>query len=336
MRIWMDADNAPHVLVMKPLARELRSRGHDVVFTARPRAGTVELLAMHGIRCTVIGGGSARGLAGKAIGTLVRALALARAARLLAADVSFGHGSRALPIASRLAGVPSVTMYDYEWVDPRIFNRFCRTIILPEVVDPARCAEAGIRPELVRRFPGCKEELYLSGWAPDTVRPAWLGDSDRVGVLVRPPAGTAHYHVPEAERIYRALMSALARAEGVETVLIPRSPGDVPVPLPPGLRIPDGPVDGPGLIWHMDAVFGGGGTMTREAAVLGIPSWSFFRGRCGRVDEALEAAGRLAFMDEVEAGRCSPRRRDREPAVPHGAGPAALIASLITGESGPA
>jgi len=336
MRIWMDADNAPHVLVMKPLAGELRRRGHEVFFTARPRAGTVALLAMHGMPCTVIGGGTSRGTAGKALGTLVRALSLARAARFLAADVSFGHGSRALPIASRLAGVPSVTMYDYEWVDPRIFNRFCRTIILPEAVDPARCAEAGIRTELVRRFPGFKEELYLSDWAPDPVRPAWLGGGDRVRVLVRPPAGTAHYHVPEAERIYRRLMSSLALADDVETVLGPRGPEDVPVPPPPGLRIPDGPVDGPGLIWHMDAGFGGGGTMTREAAVLGIPSWSFFRGRRGRVDEALAASGRLAFMDEDEAGSCRPRRRTCEPAVPRGAGPAAMIASLITGESAPA
>ena len=36
--------------------------------------------------------------------------------------------------------------------------------------------------------------------------------------------------------------------------------------------------------------------MTREAAIMGIPSYSFFRGREGMVDESLAASGRLALL----------------------------------------
>jgi predicted glycosyltransferase len=46
----------------------------------------------------------------------------------------------------------------------------------------------------------------------------------------------------------------------------------------------------------MDLVISGGGTMTREAAVLGVPSYSFFRGRMGRVDMSLEKSRRLTML----------------------------------------
>ena len=46
-------------------------------------------------------------------------------------------------IEGTLLGVPSVTMYDYEWVNPTLFNRFCHTILMPAAVDGERCREAG-------------------------------------------------------------------------------------------------------------------------------------------------------------------------------------------------
>ncbi len=333
MRIWLDADNAPHVLVMKPLIDELRLAGHEVVVTARRRAGTVDLLRMKGIPCTVAGGAYPAGMAGKVIGTLARSLALARAGARFRADVSFGHGSRALPLASRLAGIPSVTMYDYEWVDPSIFNRFCRNIILPEVIDGQRCREAGIRTDLVRRFPGFKEQLYLRDAEPDDTLAGRLGlEPGMRRILLRPPASGAHYHRPEAEEIYRALLEALGAMEGVQVVLIPRSGRDVPANPPERMIVPLEPVDGPSLVRSMDLVVGGGGTMTREAAILGVPSVSFFRGRLGRVDEKLVELGRLRMpSDAASALEALGWSRGGLDPLPGSVGLRSLLAGMITG-----
>ncbi|MCD4701762.1 MAG: DUF354 domain-containing protein, partial [Candidatus Aegiribacteria sp.] len=57
---------------------------------------------------------------------------------------------------------------------------------------------------------------------------------------------------------------------------------------------------GPQLILAMDIIIGGGGTMTREAAILGIPSVSFFRGRRGAVDDKLETLKRLKLIEKPE------------------------------------
>ncbi len=306
MRIWFDADNAPHVPVMRPVAGELRRRGHEVLFTARDRSSTCELLELYGLPYVRVGGRSVKGSAGKALSTLLRALELARAARRFEPSLSFGHGSRSLPVASALLGAPSVTMYDYEWVNPLIFNRFCRAIILPDAVGIDRAAEAGIDPRKVRLFPGLKEQLYLSG------RAFGLASAEisrltggRPYVLLRPPAVTAHYHNPESEVIFSALLENLASRRDVAVVVIPRSKDD-PARAEAagrGAVVPDAVLDGPDLVWNALLVAGGGGTMTREAAVLGVPAVSFFRGRPGRVDEYLSSLGRLTMLDDADAAR---------------------------------
>jgi predicted glycosyltransferase len=216
------------------------------------------------------------------------------------ADVSFGHGSRALPIASRLLGVPTATMYDYEWVNPAVFNICCRAILLPEAIDLQRCREAGINGARVRHYPGYKEHLYLAGpiGGADLMNELGLVEP-AVNVLVRPPATAAHYHNPDAERILAEVLRRLERESSVQVVYLARSRDQLAFldgHSLPRLLVPKKVYDGPTLISCMDLVIGGGGTMTREAAILGVPSYSFFRGRTGRVDESLESSGSLVML----------------------------------------
>jgi hypothetical protein len=58
-------------------------------------------------------------------------------------------------------------------------------------------------------------------------------------------------------------------------------------------------VDGLQLLWHSDVVISGGGTMNREAALLGIPTFSIFTGRRPYLDEYLAEKGRLSFPESV-------------------------------------
>ena len=232
MKIWFDADNGPHVLIMRPLVAELTRRGHEVVFTARDRTKTCQLLDMYGFSYRTVGGEYGKGMSGKVKGTLGRAWDLARAMRGSGAAVSFGHGSRALPLASKLLGIPSVTMYDYEWVNARLFNLCCRSILLPAAITKVRCGEAGIATDKVVSYPGFKEELYLGMGDLDTTIAADLGlRPDAVKVLLRPPATTAHYHNPEAETLLDAILVQLAAAGDVQLVYLPRTDDQRDLPL---------------------------------------------------------------------------------------------------------
>ena len=64
--------------------------------------------------------------------------------------------------------------------------------------------------------------------------------------------------------------------------------------------IPKRALDGLNLIWHSDLVVSGGGTMNREAAALGVPVYSIFRGTIGAVDRQLSAEGRLVLITSVD------------------------------------
>ena len=59
-------------------------------------------------------------------------------------------------------------------------------------------------------------------------------------------------------------------------------------------------INGLNLIWHSDFVVSGGGTMNREAAALGVPVYSIFRGKIGAVDQYLAHNGRLTLLENVE------------------------------------
>ncbi len=58
-------------------------------------------------------------------------------------------------------------------------------------------------------------------------------------------------------------------------------------------------VDGLNLIWHSDLVISGGGTMNREAAALGVPVYSIFRGPLGAVDRFLASEQRLVVLNSA-------------------------------------
>ncbi len=110
----------------------------------------------------------------------------------------------------------------------------------------------------------------------------------------------------------------------VKLVLLPRNKGqeaqirsDYPGWFEGGKTVvPQGAVDGLNLLWHSDLVVSGGGTMNREAAALGIPVYSIFRGKIGAVDRQLQKEGRLLLIERAEEVktriRLEPRVRQEE------------------------
>ena len=179
MRIWVDLTNTAHVLVLRPLVELLERDGHDVTMTARPLSHTLELLDDWGHPYTALGryGGASR--IGKARAALGRVPALVRFARGRRFDCALAHGSTDLPPACRLLRVPNTTMFDYEWAKTQhhVNCRLATRVLVPEVIPPERLARYGARPPKLVRYPGLKEEYYLSDFQPDPAALAQLGVS---------------------------------------------------------------------------------------------------------------------------------------------------------------
>ncbi len=307
-KIWIDLENSPHVLFFMPIIQRLRAKGHEVEITARDFAQTLELLDRTKLEYTTIGGRYGKGLLKKVAGTLLRGKALAWhfKRRAIQPVVSAGHGSRGHLIGAFLLGTPSLTTYDYEFVDTRLANRLATRVYVPALIGEEDLRDAGIHRGNLYRYEGLKEELYIRDFQPDPHFCRRMGlDPSRVIVVFRPPSDTAHYHHPRAELLMDALLDRLVSEPNIEVVLLPRFPeqkeqlGRFFAQHGRDILIPEKAVDGLNLIWHSDLVISGGGTMIREAAVLGVPAFTIFQGRKGAVDRYLLQTKRLVFLEDA-------------------------------------
>jgi uncharacterized protein len=295
MRVWIDFANSPHVATFEPLVAALRDRGDDVVLTARDHAQTRELAEDAFGVVTVIGGESPGGRVSKAWSIASRSAALRRFARAETPDVALSHGSYAQVIAARSARLPTVTMMDYEYQPANHLSfRLAQRVVVPEVFPESALRTFGARPTKVVRYPGFKEELYLNRASPDNEVLSVLGiDASKVIVVFRSPPDGALYHRMDNDRFERLLETAIAR-DDLQIVMLPRTKAQADrYRGRPGIVIPARPINGRELLLCADVMIGAGGTMNRESALLGTPTYTMFAGKLAAVDSALIEQGRL-------------------------------------------
>jgi uncharacterized protein len=300
MRVWVDFTNTAHVPVLRPLVELLEADGHDVELTARPLSHTVELLDDWGHPFRVIGQhGGARPLR-KVLATAERLRGMLRFGRGRGFDFALAHASVDLPPAARLLRIPNTTMFDYEWATAQ-HNVVCRLadrVLVPEAIPPERLERYGARPPKLVRFEGLKEEYYLSRWEPDLRALRELGlDRRRVVCVVRTAPSYALYLGGSENELLDRVLRRLAH-EDAQTVVLARNDEQRRAVRAVSERfvVPERAVDGSSLVAFADVLVSAGGTMNREAAVLGTPVWSIFEGRLGGVDEQLVAEGRLRLL----------------------------------------
>jgi predicted glycosyltransferase len=294
VRVWIDLTNSPHVLVLRPMIELLRADGHEVEVTARDFAQTLALCERFGIACTAIGRHRGGRLAAKGLGLVARSGTLARWARGRGFDLAIGHGSNDVTVAAALLRIPCSTTFDYEWatVQHSVNCRLAQAVVVPETIPPERLARYGAGRKL-HRYPGLKEEYYLSDFEPD---PAVLDelelDARAPIVVVRTPPSVSLYHRFEHDT-FGAVLARL-RDDGAQAVVLPRTPAQrAELTAAGGFTIPEHAIDAQSLIAYADLVVSAGGTMNREAVALGTPVFTSFEGRLGAVDEQLIADGRL-------------------------------------------
>jgi predicted glycosyltransferase len=327
MRVWVDLTNTAHVLVLRPLIELLERDGHEVTLTARPLSHTIELLEDWGHTHTVIGrhGGASR--LAKARAAAARLPELVRFGRRRGFDCALAHGSTDLPPACRLLRVANTTMFDYEWasLQHHVNCRLASRVLVPDAIPAERLARYGARPPKLVRYPGLKEEYYLSDFEPDETVIEELGlDRQRILCLVRTAPAYALYLRGSENPLLPRLLARLSEAEAAQTVVLARTTEQQAAIAALGLErvlVPERAVDGRSLVAFADLLVSAGGTMNREAAVLGTPVWSIFEGRPGAVDELLEHEGRLRVLrdpSELEITKkpstAVSRRARRDPA----------------------
>ena len=295
-----------HVLVFRPLIGLLRERGDEVEITARDYAQTLQLLELHGLEATVIGRHGGRSRLGKARSLVSRLHALRGWARPRGFDLALAHGSHELTVSARRLGIPSATTHDYEFatLQHQLGMRAATKVVVPESIPPERLARFGVRPPKLERYPGLKEEYYLSDFEPDPgVLERLNVDRNSVLVVLRPPPDVSLYH-RHSNPLFPQTLDYLGAHPEVQAVVLPRTEEQRAFVRNldlPSMIVPERAVDAQSLIALADVVVSAGGTMNREAAALGVPVYTTYGGRLGGVDEELIREGRLKPLTDPRA-----------------------------------
>ncbi len=306
MRVWIDLSNSPHALLFAPISRRLESEGHEVLVTARDNAQTVELARQHWKRPKVIGGRTQAGRVAKGRAMLRRVRDLAEWARGARPDVALSHNSYGQIVAARRLGIRAVTAMDYEHQPANhLAFRLASTVLLPAALREAGTERQGAGPRKTRFYEGLKEEIYLGDFEPDTQVLEKIGVSaapDGVLVVARTPPSGALYHRSD-NPLFDQVLTKIGERPDVRCVTLCRHPEQrrtlAEMGLP-NLVVPERAVDARSLLYAADLVVGAGGTMTREAALLGVPTVSIFAGRPAAVDSWLEERGALRRLDALD------------------------------------
>lgn len=323
LKIWVDIGHTPHVAFFVPIIRELENRRHEVIITARDSFQTLSLLDLYGLKYKKIGVHYGKNKFLKIYSHLMRAIRLYFFAFGQGFSVAASHGSPSQMLAAYLLKIPSWVSNDYEPTFCRRTNLYTK-VVVPEII-PEDHLKKILKPQKISKYPGLKEDVYVQDFQPDpTLLKELKIDEENIIVTIRPPATYARYHNPESEELMACVMNFVFSKSGVTVIFLPRTHtqkeraiqlakdhyGRLIVPL----RV----LHGLNVIWNSDLVVSGGGTMNREAAALGVPVYSIFKGPIGAVDQFLEKTGKLQLIETVDdIKKIKIEKRERVWPTPH-------------------
>jgi len=318
MRIWIDMGNSPHVNFFAGMIEELQ-RQHEVVLTTRPFANIIDLLKLHGFQYHLVGRHYGANKVKKLLGFLLRFWQLYRFLRKREIDVAISHSCFYSPLIARLLGARSIYLNDNEYaLGNRMAFPWATTIMVPEFLSLEKVRRQWGAPEKVAPYPGVKEGIYL--WRLRSVRAAGPGNdrSNAAEIFIRPEPWAAQYY-RGATNFMDDLIVQLK--DQYRIVVLPRGQQQAVHYRQDkfaGIVIPDEALSLEAMLARCMLFIGAGGTMTREAAVLGIPTVSVYQDELLDVDRYLIAQGRMIHERNLTAATVDELVRETRHVPPSG------------------
>jgi len=286
MKIWIDITNSPHVLFFKPIIDELK-KDNEIIITTREHAQTVDLLKMYGIEYTIVGEHAGRSKFKKAFELFARMNNLYKFVKNKKPDVVVVHQSPYAIIPALLLGVKKrIFIFDNE-------TAFFQNMMAIPFSTHALCPEALTSKRMflkkLTKYSGIKESVYIT--KPNV--------KQHKQILMRPePWSAAYYH--EGEDVLGPIIESLYNKWKI--VLLPRDKKQKEYyakKFRNKVVIPEKVNDGAELICSSSIVIGAGGTMNREAVVLGVPVISTYKGKLLAVDRWLIKEGLMHHNQNI-------------------------------------
>ena len=258
---------------------------HEVIITCRSLANTIGMLNMLGLPYHEVGCHYGANRIKKGVGFLIRVSQLYGFLKKQKIDVAISHSSFYSPVVARLLRIRSIYLNDNEHAaGNKISFMFATTILVPEFFMSDKCRrQSGYQNKIVQ-YPGVKEGIYLADFKQNShiVKPS------KLEIFIRPEPWTAQYYRGSVNFLDNLI---LGLQDKYNIILMPRDDKQAEhytrCCFHQGVTIPSEPLTLEAVAVRCSLFIGAGGTMTREAAVLGIPTISVYQSELLAVDRYL-------------------------------------------------
>jgi predicted glycosyltransferase len=288
LKVWIDIVNAPHARFFKNIIEYLEKQGEDVIVTARKLGDAHRLLELFEIEYTLVGWHGVS-LKEKLLRSTQRAYELSQIISREKPDVAVSKHSIELPRVSFGLKIPSVYVLDNEHAVAanKLTLPLCDRIILPQIINPQDVIKCGADPDSLVRYNGTSELTHIQDFVfnLNIFQDLQLDLKKDKTILMRPEPALASYLDADCRKsVLSPIVDALE--DHANILMIPRFREQEEIfKDDKKISIIRPPVDTFSLMKACDLVIGAGGTMNREAALLGTPVISCYPGKLLAVDK---------------------------------------------------
>lgn len=283
MKIWLDILTPKQLLFFKPLAAELKARGHNVIATSRHYREVEGLAPLIGFEPEYVGEHGGAGLREKLEASLKRCNLLAKRISEERVDCSLSFSSPECARVSFGLGIRHVCVNDSPHAESvaRLTIPLATTLLTPWIIPKREWTKYGVEASNIITYRALDPAAWLKHPFQHKPAPPDLpSDRGRKIVTVRLEESAAAYLLGAVKQNLKEMVRELARRQPeCDLVVLCRYRDQVKEfseGLPNNVITPRRPVDGVALLRSTNVFMGMGGTMTAEAALLGVPTVSAF------------------------------------------------------------
>lgn len=298
MKVWIDILTPKQGNFFSELHHRLNAKGHKTILTTREYREVNELLELKGLKAIEVGHHGGVKLKDKLVESAKRVWGLAEVMEQQKPDIAISFAS---PEAARAAfglNIPHYCVSDSPHAEAvsKLTIPLSEKLFTPWIIPLYAWKRYGMNPRDIVRYRALDPIVWLSGFKGNPkVTESLKLDLSKPIIVVRPPEEYAAYLRDYSSAASGKVVDLVARVldlnevEG-QVVVLPRYTTQSErfrKRFGNKIIVPDHIIDAVSLMQVSSVVVGGGGTMTAEAALLGVPAISYYPGEPTFVEKFL-------------------------------------------------
>jgi len=296
-------------MLFSKLSERLRKDGHEVFEATREYREVIQLLKMRGIKARVVGKHGGGTLQSKLEASIERTLELATLMAELQPHVAVSFSS---PETSRVAfglKIPHICLNDSPHAEAvaRLSVPLATLLLTPKIIPKTVWTKFGISQDRIMQYRALDVWAWLKGFKPDHKVLRQLGlEKSRPIVAFRTEESFASYLLGKASKTPRLLPlieDLLDSNVDFQAVVMPRYETQIALlkeKLGKRAVVCESTIDATSLLSYASIFVGAGGTMTTEAALLGVPTFSCYPDKSFLIEKYLIQKGLVVREDSLK------------------------------------